>query len=88
MAKRAGVTQPYLFRPFPGEKAIVAAALTRSTEERPPGVREVAKDERHEWASRAMSSSMAIGYMRPISAHPETLQMQMQGYAVAAATRR
>ncbi|MFD8764994.1 TetR family transcriptional regulator [Streptomyces mirabilis] len=39
IAKCAGVTQPYLFRLFPGEKAI-AAALTRSTEERPPGVRE------------------------------------------------
>ncbi|MFD9391915.1 hypothetical protein ACFWBB_14660 [Streptomyces sp. NPDC060000] len=44
MARRVGVTQPYLFRLFPGEKAI-AAALTRSTEEvlaneRPPGVRE------------------------------------------------
>lgn len=33
-----------------------------------------------------MSSPMAIGYTRPISAHPETPQMQMQGYAVAAAT--
>ncbi|GAB2984731.1 hypothetical protein GCM10023080_058010 [Streptomyces pseudoechinosporeus] len=29
---------------------------------------------------------MAIAYTRPISTHPETLQMQMQGYAVAAAT--
>src|SRR4051794_29464664 len=70
IAKRAGATQPYLFRLLPGEKAI-AAALTRSTEERPPGVREVAKDEGHERASRAMSSSMAIGYLRLVSAHPE-----------------
>jgi len=33
IAKRVGVTQPYLFRLLPGEKAIVAAALTRSTED-------------------------------------------------------
>ncbi|WP_442818985.1 hypothetical protein [Streptomyces sp. NBC_01235] len=31
--KRVGVTQAYLFRLLPGEKAIVAAALARSTEE-------------------------------------------------------
>jgi hypothetical protein len=29
---------------------------------------------------------MAIAYTRLISTHPETRQMQMQGYAVAAAT--
>ncbi|WP_405485429.1 hypothetical protein [Streptomyces sp. NBC_00009] len=29
---------------------------------------------------------MASAYTRPISTHPETLQTQMQGYAVAAAT--
>ncbi|MGW0747018.1 helix-turn-helix domain-containing protein [Streptomyces sp. NPDC002817] len=39
IAKRVGVTRPYLFRLFPGGKAI-AAAVTRSMEERPPGVRE------------------------------------------------
>lgn len=33
-----------------------------------------------------MGSPMAIGYTRPISTHPETPQMQMQRYAVAAAT--
>ncbi|WP_405485008.1 hypothetical protein [Streptomyces sp. NBC_00009] len=33
MAKRVGVTQPYLFRLFPSKEAIVVAALTRSAED-------------------------------------------------------
>lgn len=33
IAKRVGVTQPYLFRVFPGKKAIFVAALVRSVED-------------------------------------------------------
>ncbi|MEU3780902.1 MULTISPECIES: helix-turn-helix domain-containing protein [Streptomyces] len=33
IAKRVGVTQPYLFRLFPGKKAIFVAASVRSTED-------------------------------------------------------
>ncbi|WP_405896079.1 MULTISPECIES: hypothetical protein [unclassified Streptomyces] len=33
MAKRVGVTQPYLFRLFPDKKAIFVAALMRSMED-------------------------------------------------------
>ncbi|MFG2372249.1 TetR/AcrR family transcriptional regulator [Streptomyces sp. NPDC048504] len=33
IAQRVGVTQPYLFRLFPGKKAIFAAALARSMED-------------------------------------------------------
>lgn len=33
IARRVGVTQPYLFRLFPGKTAIFAAVLTRSMED-------------------------------------------------------
>ncbi|MEW2395605.1 helix-turn-helix domain-containing protein [Streptomyces sp. NPDC046862] len=33
IAKRVGVTQPYLFRPFPDKRATFVAALVRSAED-------------------------------------------------------
>lgn len=58
-------------------KVIVTAALTRSTEGARPAFESVAK---------RMRGSSAEAIARRVSAHPETPQMQMQGYAVAAAT--
>ena len=86
IAKRVGVTQPYLFRLFPGKRAIFVAALTRSMEDTRLAFERAAEGvEGSEQALRAMANA----YARLMSAHPETLLMQMQGYAhVAAATAR
>ncbi|MGP4084818.1 TetR/AcrR family transcriptional regulator [Streptomyces sp. KR55] len=80
--KRVGVTQPYLFRLFPAEKAIFVAALARSMEDTRLAFEGAAKGvEEGEQALQAMANA----YARLVSAHPETLQMQMQGYAIVAA---
>ncbi|MFD9316440.1 TetR/AcrR family transcriptional regulator [Streptomyces sp. NPDC060053] len=82
IAKRVGVTQPYLFRLFPGKKAIFVAALVRSMEDTRLAF---------ERATEGMASgeqalgALAGAYTRLISARPETLLMQMQGYAVVEA---
>ncbi|MFF7889585.1 TetR/AcrR family transcriptional regulator [Streptomyces sp. NPDC020794] len=82
IAKRVGLTQPYLFRLFPDKKAIFIAALTRSMEdtrlafERAADGAEGGEDALH---------AMASAYTRLLSAHPETLPMRMQGYALVAA---
>ncbi|MEV7889677.1 TetR/AcrR family transcriptional regulator [Streptomyces sp. NPDC002817] len=82
IARRAGVTQPYLFRLFPDKKAIFVAALMRTMEDtRPAFERAAGGAEGNEQALRAMAEE----YARLISARPEVLLMQMQGYAVVAA---
>lgn len=82
IAKRVGVTQPYLFRLFPGKRAIFVAALTRSMEDTRLAFERAAEGmEGGEQVLRAMEDA----YGRLLSAHPETLQMQMQGYAHVAA---
>ncbi|WP_327317611.1 TetR family transcriptional regulator [Streptomyces sp. NBC_01235] len=79
---RAPVCQPYLFGLLPDKKAIFVAAAVRSMEdtrlafERPTdGV---------EGSEQALGA-MEDAYAQLISALPETLLMQMQGYAVVAA---
>ncbi|WP_409469199.1 TetR/AcrR family transcriptional regulator [Streptomyces sp. HC307] len=82
IAKRVGVTQPYLFRLFPGKRAIFIAALTRSMEDTRLAFERAAEGvEGGEQALHAMVNA----YARLVSAHPETLLMQMQGYALVAA---
>jgi AcrR family transcriptional regulator len=81
IARRVGVTQPYLFRLFPDKKAIFVAALTRSVEDTRLAFQRAADGvEDSEQARQAMTNT----YTRLISTRPETLLMQMQGYAVAA----
>ncbi|MEU2927118.1 helix-turn-helix domain-containing protein [Streptomyces sp. NPDC007251] len=82
IAKHAGVAQPYLFRLFPGKRAIFVAALTRSMEDTRLAFERAA--EGAEGGEQALQA-MANAYARLISAHPETLLMQMQGYALVAA---
>ncbi|MFF7982718.1 TetR/AcrR family transcriptional regulator [Streptomyces sp. NPDC007901] len=83
IAKRAGVSQPYLFRLFPDKKAIFVAALTRSAEDTRVAFEMAANGvERGAPAFRAMADA----YTRLISTRPETLLMQMQGYTVVTAT--
>ena len=82
IAKRVGVSQPYLFRLFPDKKAIFVAALMRSMEDTHRAFERAAdRVEAGESAFRAMANA----YAQLISTRPETLLMQMQGYAVAAA---
>jgi len=82
IAKRVGVSQPYLFRLFPGKKAIFAAASCRCIEDVCLVFEEASKGLEGEEALHSMGNA----YTRLIAEHPETLQMQMQAYiAVAAA---
>ncbi len=82
IAKRVGVSQPYLFRLFPDKKAIFVAALVRSMEDTRLAFEGAAEGvEDGEQAFQAMTSA----YAQLISTRPETLLMQMQGYATVAA---
>ncbi|WP_406439408.1 TetR/AcrR family transcriptional regulator [Streptomyces sp. NBC_00631] len=81
IAKRVGVSQPYLFRLFPGKKAIFAAASQRCIDEMRELFEEVAEGLRGEEALHAMGDA----YVRLIQERPERLQMQMQTYITVAA---
>lgn len=82
IARRVGVSQPYLFRLFPDKKAIFVAALERSMEDTRLAF-EAAADgaEGGEQALQAMADTHA----HLMSTRPEVLLMQMQGYAAVAA---
>ncbi|MGW3646708.1 TetR/AcrR family transcriptional regulator [Streptomyces sp. NPDC000878] len=81
IAKRVGVSQPYLFRLFPGKKAIFAAASQRCMGDVCRVFEEAAKGLEGEEALHAMANA----YTRLIAEHPERLQMQMQTYVTVAA---
>ncbi|MEU6554179.1 helix-turn-helix domain-containing protein [Streptomyces sp. NPDC046915] len=82
IAKRVGVSQPYLFRLFPGKKAIFLAAAERCVEDTIRTFEEAAEGLEGEEAQQAMANA----YVKVIAERPERLQMQMQMYlAVAAA---
>ncbi|MFJ4535216.1 TetR/AcrR family transcriptional regulator [Streptomyces tibetensis] len=82
IARRVGVTQPYLFRLFPDKQAIFVAALARSMEDTRLAFESAADGvEDGERALRAMTNA----YVQLISTRPETLLMQMQGYVTVAA---
>ncbi|MER7494922.1 TetR/AcrR family transcriptional regulator [Streptomyces pharetrae] len=76
IAKRVGVSQPYLFRLFPGKKAIFLAAAQRCLEDTRRLFEEAAGDLKGEEALHAM----AAAYTRLIAEEPERLQMQLQTY--------
>lgn len=82
IAERVGVTQPYLFRLFPDKKAIFVAALVRSAEDTRLAFERAADGV--EGGERARQV-LAYAYAQLISTRPETLLMQMQGYAAVAA---
>ncbi|SMQ18254.1 transcriptional regulator, TetR family [Streptomyces sp. Ag82_O1-12] len=82
IARRVGVSQPYLFRLFPGKKAIFLAAAERCVEDTIRMFAEAAEGLEGEEARRAMGDA----YVEAISEQPDLLMMQMQMYlAVAAA---
>ncbi|MET9758574.1 helix-turn-helix domain-containing protein [Streptomyces sp. NPDC006372] len=82
IARRVGVSQPYLFRLFPGKKAIFLAAAERCVEDTIRMFAEAAEGLEGEEALHAMGGA----YIATVSEQPERLMMQMQMYlAVAAA---
>ncbi|MFF9330071.1 TetR/AcrR family transcriptional regulator [Streptomyces sp. NPDC014776] len=82
IAKRVGVSQPYLFRLFPGKRAIFIAVVERCIEDTIRTFEE-ASDGLH---GEEALSAMAQAYRRVIAEEPERLMMQMQMYlAVTAA---
>src|SRR5690242_1819656 len=81
IAKRVGVSQPYLFRLFPGKKAIFLAVAERCVEENLRIFEEAAKGLEGEEALHAMGSA----YVKAIAERPELLMMQMQLYVTVAA---
>ncbi|MEU5599097.1 helix-turn-helix domain-containing protein [Streptomyces sp. NPDC020298] len=81
IAKRVGVSQPYLFRLFPGKKAIFLAAAERCVEDTIRTFEEAAEGLEGEEALHAMANA----YVKVIAERPERLQMQMQMYVAVAA---
>ncbi|QCD57655.1 TetR family transcriptional regulator [Streptomyces hawaiiensis] len=84
IARRVGVSQPYLFRLFPGKKAIFLAAAQRCVEESIRAFAEAAEGLEGEEAQHAMANA----YTKVIAERPERLMMQMQMYVAVAAAEQ
>ncbi|MFF0158721.1 TetR/AcrR family transcriptional regulator [Streptomyces sp. NPDC005263] len=84
IAKRVGVSQPYLFRLFPGKKAIFLAAAERCVEDTIRTFAEAAEGLEGEEALHAMANA----YTTVIAERPERLMMQMQMYVAVAAAEQ
>uniref|UniRef100_A0AAU3GS94 TetR/AcrR family transcriptional regulator n=1 Tax=Streptomyces sp. NBC_01401 TaxID=2903854 RepID=A0AAU3GS94_9ACTN len=81
IAKRVGVSQPYLFRLFAGKQAIFLAASERCLADAREVFRRAADGLEGEEASLALGAA----YRQLIVDDPDTLLMQMQMYAAVAA---
>ncbi|MFI1002756.1 TetR/AcrR family transcriptional regulator [Streptomyces galbus] len=84
IAKRVGVSQPYLFRLFPGKKGIFLAVVERCLHD---------TTRIFEEASEGLSGgealqAMADAYKRLIAERPDALMMQMQMYVAVAAAEQ
>ncbi|WP_208641635.1 TetR/AcrR family transcriptional regulator [Streptomyces africanus] len=84
IARRVGVSQPYLFRLFPGKKAIFLAAAERCVEDTIRTFAEAAEGLEGEEALHAMANA----YTKVIAERPERLMMQMQMYVAVAAAEQ
>ncbi|MFJ4502915.1 TetR/AcrR family transcriptional regulator [Streptomyces sp. NPDC088864] len=81
IAKRVGVSQPYLFRLFPNKQAMFLAASERCLRE----TREVFAEAADGLEGEEALHAMARAYQRLIADDPDKLLMQMQMYAAVAA---
>ncbi|MFD5699530.1 TetR/AcrR family transcriptional regulator [Streptomyces lasiicapitis] len=81
IAKRVGVSQPYLFRLFPSKKAMFLAASARCLEDTRKVFENASEGLRGEEAQQAM----ATAYSQLIADDPDKLQMQLQTYVAVAA---
>ncbi|MFF9017556.1 TetR/AcrR family transcriptional regulator [Streptomyces sp. NPDC014870] len=84
IAKRVGVSQPYLFRLFPGKRAIFLAASERCISE----TIKVFEDASEGLSGEEALHAMADAYTRIIAEDPDRLLMQMQVYVAVAAAER
>lgn len=84
IARRVGVSQPYLFRLFPGKKAIFLAAAERCVEDTIRTFEEASEGLEGQEALLAMGNA----YTRVIAERPERLMMQMQMYVAVAAAEQ
>lgn len=81
IARRVGVSQPYLFRLFPNKQAIFIAAAERCLED----TRRVFATASEGLEGEEALHAMATAYQRLIVDDVEKLMMQMQMYAAVAA---
>ncbi|MFD4630030.1 TetR/AcrR family transcriptional regulator [Streptomyces sp. NPDC058284] len=81
IAKRVGVSQPYLFRLFRDKRAIFLAAAERCCQETAEVFQEASKGLEGEKAVQAMGQA----YQSLIADDPDKLLMQMQMYVATAA---
>ncbi|MFD8566486.1 TetR/AcrR family transcriptional regulator [Streptomyces sp. NPDC059639] len=81
IAKRVGVSQPYLFRLFPGKQAIFLAAARRCCE----NITEVFRRTAEGRAPEEIKEAMGDAYLSLIADDPDMLLMQMQIYVAVAA---
>ncbi|AOR30706.1 TetR family transcriptional regulator [Streptomyces fodineus] len=83
IARRVGVSQPYLFRLFPDKMTLFVAASLRSLEDTRTILAEAAEGLLGEEALHAMANA----YSRMLTEHPEKLQMHMQTYITVTAVQ-
>ncbi|MET9964294.1 TetR/AcrR family transcriptional regulator [Streptomyces sp. NPDC006326] len=81
IAKRVGVSQPYLFRLFPNKPAIFLAAAERCLRD----TREIFAAASEGLDGEEAALAMADAYVRLIAEDPDKLQMQLQVYVTVAA---
>lgn len=81
IAKRVGVSQPYLFRLFPNKQAIFLAASERCLRDTREVFAAAVEGLRGEEAQQAMANA----YTQLIVEDPDKLQMQLQMYVTVAA---
>ncbi|MFE2045023.1 TetR/AcrR family transcriptional regulator [Streptomyces sp. NPDC059477] len=84
IAKKVGVSQPYLFRLFPGKKAIFLATVHRCMDDIIRTFEEVSDGLE---GAEAMTA-MANAYARLVTEDPDRLLMQMQMYVTVAAAEQ
>jgi AcrR family transcriptional regulator len=77
IARRAGISQPYLFRLFRTKKELFMAACARCMEETSEAMAAAAHGLRGEEALQAMGTA----YMQLLEADPRRLRLQMHMYA-------
>lgn len=81
IAKRVGVSQPYLFRLFPSKQAMFLAASDRCLAD----TRKVFAEAGDGLEGEEALQAMATAYQRLIVDDPDKLLLQMQMYAAIAA---
>jgi AcrR family transcriptional regulator len=77
IARRAGISQPYLFRLFGTKKELFVASADRCLRETREAFRRAAEGKRGEEALEAMGHA----YMEMITGDPARLRAQLQSYA-------